>query len=97
MTERSHKCNIMPFYCVAPIQQPICGHLTTLPYSGIITTLDKQTEGRKKMKTVIWQVRLEGTHWKQSFKTRKEARKYKSTTERFKDGIIVKITTERVS
>jgi hypothetical protein len=48
------------------------------------------------MKTVIWQVRLEGTHWKQSFKTRNEARKYKSTNERFKEGIIVKITTERV-
>jgi hypothetical protein len=59
--------------------------------------LDKQTERRKKMKTVIWQVRLEGTHWKQSFKTRSEAREFKSTSIRFKEGIIVKITTERVS
>jgi hypothetical protein len=49
------------------------------------------------MKTVIWQVRLEGTNWKQSFKTRNEAREFKSTSIRFKEGIIVKITTERVS
>lgn len=48
--------------------------------------------------TTVWQVRLEGTNWKQSFKTRKEAREFKAASIRFKDrGFIVKITTERVS
>lgn len=49
-------------------------------------------------KTTVWQVRLEGTTWKQSFKTRKEAREFKAASPRFKkDGFLVKIVTERVS
>jgi hypothetical protein len=31
------------------LQQPIWHHLTSLPYSGIITTLDKQTKENKMM------------------------------------------------
>jgi hypothetical protein len=89
----------MQLYCVAPLQQPICGHLTSLPFSGIITTLDKQTK-ENKMKTVIWQVRRSGVTWKASFKTRKEAREHLKKSWQFKsasDSYIVKITTERVS
>ena len=80
--------------------QHLSKHLTTLPYSGIITTLDKQTDREKKMKTVIWQVRKSGTTWKASFKTRKEAREHLKKSWQFKnnsDSYIVKITTERVS
>jgi hypothetical protein len=52
------------------------------------------------MKTVIWQVRRTGTTWKNSFKTRKEARECLKKNWQFKsdsDSYIVKITTERVS
>ena len=49
-------------------------------------------------KTIVYQVRLDGTTWKQSFKTLEEATEYKSTSIRFKkEGYIAKITTERVS
>ncbi len=50
------------------------------------------------MKKTIWQVRRDGTTWKQSFKTRQEARDFKAQSWRFKkEGYIVKIVTERVS
>jgi hypothetical protein len=48
--------------------------------------------------TTVWQVRKEGTTWKASFKTRKEAREHlKSNWQFTTDSYIVKITTERVS
>jgi hypothetical protein len=49
-------------------------------------------------KTIVYQVRLDGTTWKQSFKTLEEATEFKSKSIRFKkEGYIVKITTERLS
>ena len=51
-------------------------------------------------KTTVWQVRKEGTTWKASFKTRKEAREHLKSSWQFADdksSFIVKITTERVS
>jgi hypothetical protein len=50
--------------------------------------------------TTVWQVRKEGTTWKASFKTRKEAREHLKSSWQFKNdkaSFIVKITTERVS
>jgi len=49
-------------------------------------------------KKIVYQVRLDGTTWKQSFKTLEEATEFKSKSIRFKkEGYIVKITTERLS
>jgi hypothetical protein len=50
--------------------------------------------------STVWQVRKEGTTWKASFKTRKEARDHLKKSWQFKNdksSFIVKITTERVS